>query len=89
MKPHTFKVAVFALLNSALLLAGPVGCIVRPEPPEPPAPVVVGGPPVVEVDEFGYRHEGYYDDHRRWHGGYYDERHVRHEDAGDWHHDRR
>ena len=44
---------------------------------------------VVIVDERGYRHEGYYDDRRRWHGGYYDDRREFHEDAPEWRYERR
>lgn len=38
----------------------------------------------VVVDEHGWRHEGYYDEGRRWHGGYADDRGIRHEDPDDW-----
>ena len=38
------------------------------------------------VDEHGYHHEGYYDDHHAWHGGYVDEQGMHHDDPPDWNH---
>jgi hypothetical protein len=67
------------------------GCEVRaPGPPAlvigPPGPVVVGPPSIEIVDEHGYHHHGYYDDHHAWHGWYVDAHNVRHDDAPDWRH---
>ena len=43
-------------------------------------------PPFIDVvDDHGYRHHGYYDDHHDWHGGYDDEGHNHHDDPHDWH----
>ena len=39
---------------------------------------------VVIVDDYGFPHHGYYDEHRWWHGGYYDRDRRYHEDARDW-----
>ena len=39
---------------------------------------------VVVVDHHGFRHEGFYDEHRNWHGGYHDERGAFHDDPVDW-----
>jgi hypothetical protein len=43
-------------------------------------------PRAVIVDDRGYRHEGYRDEHG-WHGGYYDERHEFHDDPHEWHYE--
>jgi hypothetical protein len=71
--------STIAVLSAGGFLMVLAGCIV-------PAPVPVPVPASeVYVDDYGYRHEGYYDHDRHWHGGYYDEHHVHHDDAVDWH----
>jgi len=40
----------------------------------------------VIVDEHGWRHEGFYDEHHAWHGGYVDDHGLRHDDPEDWRH---
>ena len=52
----------------------------------PTGSLVVGPPSIEIVDEHGYHHHGYYDDHHAWHGWYVDAHNVRHDDAPDWRH---
>jgi hypothetical protein len=72
----------FATLS---LLATLAACEVRVAGPPPPPPM---GPvaSLEIVDENGYHHHGYWDDHHAWHGGYYDAHHAYHDDPPDWRH---
>jgi hypothetical protein len=64
-----------SILFASLISIELTGCIFAPPPP----------PGLVFTDSYGYRHEGYYDDHHHWHGGYRDEHGFHHDDPGDWH----
>jgi hypothetical protein len=57
----------------AFVVMGLGGCVVQPSGD------------VEIVDDHGYHHHGYYDDHHDWHGWYEDENHARHDDPHDWH----